>query len=56
MLSQTVAQEALNAALSTGGDFAEIFLEDRRDNVLVLQDNRMETINSGRIHGAGIRV
>lgn len=56
MLNQTVAQEVLNAALSTGGDFAEIFLEDRRDHVLVLQDNRLETINSGRIHGAGIRV
>ncbi|MBP3645158.1 MAG: TldD/PmbA family protein [Clostridia bacterium] len=56
MLNQATAQEVLNTALSTGGDFAEIFLEDRRDNVLVLQDNRMETINSGRIHGAGIRV
>lgn len=56
MLTRTTAEEILNAALSTGGDFAEIFLEDRRDNVLVLQDNRLETINSGRIHGAGIRV
>ena len=56
MLNQILAQEALNIALSTGGDFAEIFLEDRRDNVLVLQDNRLETVNSGRIHGAGIRV
>ncbi len=56
MLNPILAQEALNVALSTGGDFAEIFLEDRRDNVLVLQDNRLETVNSGRIHGAGIRV
>ena len=56
MLNQIVAQEALNAALSTGGDFAEIFLEDRRDHSLILQDNRLETVNSGRIHGAGIRV
>ena len=56
MLNHAAAQEVLNVALSTGGDFAEIFLEDRRDNVLVLQDNRMETITSGRIHGAGIRV
>ena len=50
MLNQIVAQEALNAALSTGGDFAEIFLEDRRDHSLILQDNRLETVNSGRIH------
>lgn len=56
MLNPILAQEALGTALSTGGDFAEIFVEDRRDNVLVLQDNRLETVNSGRIHGAGIRV
>lgn len=50
------AWEALEAALSTGGDFAEIFWEDRRDQNLVLQDNRLETLLSGRSHGAGIRV
>lgn len=56
MINPILAQEALNLALSTGGDFAEIFLEDRRNNTLVLQNNRLETVNSGRIHGAGIRV
>lgn len=56
MINQILAQEALNIALSTGGDFAEIFLEDRRDNILVLQNNRLEIVNSGRTHGAGIRV
>ncbi len=56
MLNQATAQAVLEAALSTGGDFAEIFLEDRRNNALVLQDNRLESVNSGRIHGAGIRV
>ncbi len=56
MLSQQTAQVVLEAALSTGGDFAEIFLEDRRSNALILQDSRLETVNSGRIHGAGVRV
>ena len=56
MLNHALAQEVLNTALATGGDFAELFLEDRRDNTLVLQSNRLETVNSGRIHGAGIRV
>lgn len=56
MLDQAIARDVLDAALSTGGDFAEIFLEDRRNNALILQDNRLETVNSGRIHGAGIRV
>ena len=56
MLNEIVAQEVLNAALSAGGDFAEIFWEDRRDHVLTLQNNRLESVNSGRTHGAGIRV
>ncbi|MBR2923927.1 MAG: TldD/PmbA family protein [Clostridia bacterium] len=56
MVNQQTAQVVLEAALSTGGDFAEIFMEDRRNHSLILQDNRLETINSGRIHGAGVRV
>ncbi|MEG0049491.1 MAG: TldD/PmbA family protein [Clostridia bacterium] len=56
MLEQKVAMDVLDAALSTGGDFAEIFMEDRRSNNLILQSKRLETVNSGRIHGAGIRV
>lgn len=56
MLDQTVACDVLDAALSTGGDFAEIFMEDKRANSLVLQSNRLEKVNSGRTHGAGIRV
>ena len=56
MLNQATAQAVLEAALSTGGDFAEIFMEDRRNNTLMLQDNRLESVNSGRIHGAGVRV
>lgn len=56
MMDLFSAQEALDRALSTGGDFAEIFWEDRRDQNLLLRDNRLETINSGRSHGAGVRV
>ena len=48
-------RDVLDAALATGGDFAELFMEDRRDTSLVLQLNRLETVNSGRIHGAGVR-
>ncbi|MEG2253648.1 MAG: DNA gyrase modulator, partial [Clostridia bacterium] len=56
MLDQAIAKDVLDAALSTGGDFAEIFMEDRRSNNLVLQSDRLETVLSGRTHGAGIRV
>ena len=33
MLSKTIAEQALAAALRTGGDFAEIFYEDTRSGV-----------------------
>lgn len=56
MLNKAVAQTVLDAALSTGGEFAEIFLEDRRNQSISLRDNHVDTVLSGRIHGAGIRV
>ncbi len=56
MLNQALAHDALEAALSCGGDFAELFVEDRRSHSLSFQDNRLETVHSGRTHGAGIRV
>lgn len=56
MLDKAIARDVLDAALATGGDFAEIFMEDRRSYALVLQENRLETVNSGRTHGAGIRI
>ncbi len=56
MLDRTIAQEVLAAALTTGGDFAEIFLEDRLDNLLVMRNDAMETVSTGRTHGAGVRV
>ncbi|MDD3335281.1 MAG: TldD/PmbA family protein [Eubacteriales bacterium] len=56
MIDQKLATDVLDAALSTGGDFAEIFLEDRRNHSLILQNNRLETVNSNRLHGAGIRL
>ena len=50
------ARDVLDAALATGGDFAEIFWEDRRTNNLQYLSGHVELINSGRTHGAGIRV
>ena len=56
MLSQKTAAAVLDAALRSGGDFAEIFLEDRRNNVLTMRSSRIENVNSNRLHGAGVRV
>ena len=36
MLDQKIAQEVIDCALSTGGDFAEIFYEDRLNNGVII--------------------
>ncbi len=56
MLDKAIARDVLDAALRTGGDFAELFMEDRRFGTVLLQSNRLEGVNSGRKHGAGVRV
>ncbi len=56
MIDDTVAQRVLGTALSTGGDFAEIFAEDRRSSAARFDDGRVEQLSSGRDRGAGIRV
>ena len=56
MLKQDVARQVIAEALKTGGDFAEIFLEDRQNNNLSMLSGRVEGVNSRRLHGAGVRV
>ncbi|OAB28432.1 peptidase C69 [Paenibacillus macquariensis subsp. defensor] len=56
MLSQQIIEDALAAALSTGGDFSEIFVEDLFKSTLELRNGKPEGILSGRDFGIGIRV
>ncbi|OYT14849.1 MAG: peptidase C69 [Bacteroidetes bacterium 4572_77] len=56
MLKESVIKEVLSAALSTGGDFAEIFMENRVDNNIVFISGKIDTANSGRTYGVGIRI
>lgn len=56
MIDPDVARRVLDEAMRTGGDFAEIFAEDRRSNSTGLDDGRVEEFVTGRSRGAGIRV
>jgi TldD protein len=56
VLEQGVIQRTLGAALRTGGDFAEVFVEDKRATSARLDDGRVEELSSGRDRGAGVRV
>ena len=56
MIDEAVLQRTLQTALRDGGDFAEVFAEDRRVASARLDDAKVEELVSGRERGAGIRV
>jgi TldD protein len=56
MIEEAVLERTLHAALREGGDFAEVFAEDRRVATARLDDGKVEELVSGRERGAGIRV
>ena len=56
MLTNTAAAAALGAALATGGDFAEIFYQDRTGESISLRDGKVESALTQRIYGASVRV
>src|SRR5207342_3446769 len=55
-IDQEVLQSTLERALRGGGDFAEVFVEDRRSSSARFDDGRVEELVSGRDRGAGLRV
>ena len=56
MLKQELLNEVLLTALSSGGDFAEVFCEHTRSNVLSFVDGKIDKINDNVLSGVGIRV
>lgn len=56
MIESPVLERVLSEALRHGGDFAEVFAEDRSTSSAMLDDGRVEELSSGRERGAGIRV
>ena len=56
MLSQTTIEKVLHAATQTGGDFAEIFVEDKKGSSLTMTGGILEKAVSGRDFGVGIRI
>ena len=56
LVDEGLVARVLQEALATGGEFAEVFAEDRRGSLVALDDGRVEDISSGHDRGAGIRV
>jgi TldD protein len=56
VLEDAVVRKVLSAALATGGQWAEIYAEDRLSHTIRLEDRRVEELVTGRDRGAGVRV
>src|SRR5918994_7137535 len=56
MIDHDVCARVLSAAMRAGGEFAEIYAEDKRSTSAGLDDGRVEQVTSGRDRGVGIRV
>lgn len=56
MIPKAVAERALEKAMSTGADYAEIFLEDTVSNRIAMVDDQLETVTRSHAYGAGLRV
>ncbi len=56
MIEESVLSRTLHRALAKGGDFAEVFAEDRRSSSATFDDGKVEELRSGRERGAGVRV
>jgi TldD protein len=56
VIDHDILQRVLTTAMRSGGDFAEVYAEDKRSTSAGLDDGRVEQVNSGRDRGAGVRV
>lgn len=56
LVEPDVLERVLASSLRHGGDFAEIYAEDRAMTTISLDDGRVEELSSGHSRGAGIRV
>ncbi|MCL6451496.1 MAG: TldD/PmbA family protein [Acetobacteraceae bacterium] len=56
LLDRWTLEKVLEAALSQGAEFAEVYVEDSAQSTLILDDGRLEKAMTGREAGVGIRV
>ena len=56
MIARDVCERVLRAAVSTGADYAELFAEHTDESRITMLDSKVQTIHSGVIAGAAVRV
>lgn len=56
MLSKMRADHVLSALLSRGGEYGELFFEEVRSLIVILEDGKIERVLAGTDSGVGIRL
>src|SRR5204862_124006 len=56
LIEPGLAERAVERALDHGGDFAEVFCEERSGFGLAIDESRVEQVQRGSERGAGVRV
>lgn len=55
-IDELSAKQILDVALSTGGDFAEVYMEQSTSEVLQMRQGKLSSANVSKIKGAAIRI
>ena len=56
MLNSALVKDVLAQALTTGGDFSELFVENKRGENLTMRNGVLEDAVSGISYGCGLRI
>jgi len=56
MLDKELLTKSLKRAISSGGEYAEIFVENKKPTLIHLEDSKIEKVISGVDYGIGIRL
>ena len=56
MIQQALLEELLAVALSTGGDFSEVYAEHTRNNQINFVDGSVDKVHDAVLSGVGIRI
>lgn len=55
-INESLAKEILDVALSTGGDFAEVFIENTRNDSIEMRLDKISRVNISKVSGAALRI
>ncbi|MEC4676878.1 MAG: TldD/PmbA family protein, partial [Nitrospirota bacterium] len=56
MINRDLQLKLINKTLSNGGEYADIYLEYRKQTFIVVDDKKIENVVTGTVAGAGIRL